>query len=217
MHLSLLVEHFVSTKVIRVHNKAKPWFNDDCRCGSDLKKKAHLRWTGDCSQVNLDEFVYYQRMANAVYDEAMRQFSVRSQDVLMNAQCPHKWWSTLKSAVFGSSSDLSFPPLIGASGGLVSESVGKAEMLSANFDGNQSRDPVDLPSTCHLSPSTTTFAFRSWDVKWLLLDLDSYGGIDPLGMFPLFLKRTVEVLAPHLAVVFWRLLYLGSFPVCWRV
>ena len=48
---------------------------------------------------------------------------------VMNAQCPHKWWSTLKSAVFGSGSDSSLPPLIGAGGGLVCESVGKADML----------------------------------------------------------------------------------------
>ena len=47
--------------------------------------------------------------------------------------------------MFGSSSKSSFPPLIGAGGGLVSESVGKADVLSAHFDGKQSRDPVDLP------------------------------------------------------------------------
>ena len=35
-------------------------------------------------------------------------------------------------------------------------------------------------------------------------------------MFPLFLKRTADVLAPHLSVVFRRLLRLGSFPACWR-
>ena len=33
-------------------------------------------------------------------------------------------------------------------------------------------------------------------------DFDPYGGSDPLGMFPLFLKRTADVLAPHLSVVF---------------
>ena len=27
-HLLLLVRHFVPTKVIRVHNKEKPWFDD---------------------------------------------------------------------------------------------------------------------------------------------------------------------------------------------
>ena len=54
------------------------------------------------------------------------------------------------------------------------------------------------------------------EVKRLLLDLDSYGGTDPLGMFPLFLKKTAVVLGPRLAVVFQRRLRLGSFPACWR-
>ena len=144
VHLSLLVERFVPTQVIRVCNKDKPWFNDDCRRVFDIKQGAHLWWTRDRSLVNWDEFIHCQRWANAVYAEAMRQFSVRSRDVLMNAQCLHKWWSTMKSAVFGSSSDSSLPPLIGAGGGLVCESVGKADMLSAHFDGKQSSDPVHL-------------------------------------------------------------------------
>ena len=135
----------------------------------------------------------------------MRQFSVRNRDVPLNAQCPHTWWSTLKSAVFGSSSDSSVPPLIRAGGGLVCESVGKADMLSAHFNGKQSRDPVDLPSTCHPSPSLTSFAFRSREVKRLLLHFDSYGGSDPLGMFALFLKKTAVVLA---LVLLW---YFGGF------
>ena len=112
----------------------------------------------------------------------------------MNAQSPHKWWSTLKSAVFGLSSSL--PPLVGPSGGLVCESVGKAVLLSDHFDSKQSRESVDLLVTCRPSPSFTSFAFRSSEVRRLLLDLDLYGGSDPLGMFPLFLKRTADVLAP---------------------
>ena len=38
VHLSLLVERFVPTKVIRVRNKDKPWFNDDCRHAFDIKQ-----------------------------------------------------------------------------------------------------------------------------------------------------------------------------------
>ena len=129
MHLSLLVKRFVQTKVIHVCNKDKPWFNDDSRRAFDFRQETHLRWTRDPSRVNWDEFVHYHRRANAVYAEAMHQFSVRSRDVLMNDQCPHKWWSSLKSAVFGSSSDSSLPPLIGAGGGPVCESVGKVEMM----------------------------------------------------------------------------------------
>ena len=112
----------------------------------------------------------------------------------MNVQSPHKWWSTLKSAVFSSSSSL--PLLISEGGGLVCESVGKADLLSDHFDSKQSREAVDLPLTCHPSPSLTTFSFRSSEVRRLLLDLDPYGGTDPLGLFPLFLKRTADVMAP---------------------
>ena len=45
------------------------------------------------------------------------------------------------------------PPLVGGGGGLVFESVGKADLLSDHFDGKQSRESVDLPLTCHPSPS----------------------------------------------------------------
>ena len=123
--------------------------------------------------------------ANETYSEAKRQYIDRNRDVLMNVQSPHKWWSTLKSAMFGSSSSL--PPLVSEGGGLVCESVGKADLLSDHFDSKQSREAVDLPLTSHSSPSLTTFAFRSSEVRLLLLDLDNYGGTDPLGMFPVFL------------------------------
>ena len=116
--------------------------------------------------------------------------------------------------MFGSS--LSPPPLVGPGGGLVYESIGKADLLSNPFDSKQSPEFVDLLVTCHSSPRLITFTFRSSEVKRLLLDLDPYGGTDPLGMFPLFLKRTADVLDPRLSVVFRQLLHLGSFPACRR-
>ena len=105
----------------------------------------------------------------------------------MNAQSPHKWWSTLKSAVFGMSSSL--PSLVGGGGGLVCQSVGKADMLSDHFDGKQSRESVDLPLTCHRSPRLSSFAFWSSDVRHLLFDLDPYGGSDPLVCLLFFLRE----------------------------
>ena len=75
-------------------------------------------------------------------------------------------------------------------------SVGKAYLLSDHFDCKQSREADDLPLTCHPSHSHTTFAFRSSEERHLLLDLDPYGCTDPLCMFPLFLKRTADVMAP---------------------
>ena len=126
---------------------------------------------------------------NETYSEAKRQFSARNMDVLMNAQPPHKWWSTLKSAVFSLSSSLL--RLVGGGGVLVCQSFAKAYLLSHHFDDKQSREFVDLPLTFHASPSLTSFVFRSSEVRWLLLDL----GSDLMGMFPLFLKRIAEVLA----------------------
>ena len=140
--------------------------------------------------------------ANETYSEAMRQFSDRNGDVLMNVHSPHKWWSTLKSAVFGSCSSLA--PLVSEGGGQVRESVGKADLLSDHFDRKQSREAVHLLlKTCHPSPSLPTLSFRSIEVRRLLLDLDPYGSTDPLVMFPLFFKRT-DVMASHLWVMFWR-------------
>ena len=93
-------------------NKDEPWFDDQCRYASGLKQEAHLQWTRDCSWVNWEEFVCYKVRANETNSEAEHQFSDRNRDVLMNIQSPHKWWSTLKSAVFGSSASL--PPLVSA-------------------------------------------------------------------------------------------------------
>ena len=37
-----------------------------------------------------------------------------------------------------------------------------------------------------------------------------------MGIIPHFFKRTADVMAPRLSVVFRRLVRLGSFPACWR-
>ena len=63
-HMFLLVVRYVPTKVIRVHNKDKPWFDDQCKCTFDLKQVAHIRWTRVHSRVNWEEFVYCQVTAN---------------------------------------------------------------------------------------------------------------------------------------------------------
>ena len=101
------------TNVIRVRNKDKPWFDDQRRHAFGLKQEAHLRWTRNRSRVNW-EFVRCQVNANESYSEAKRQFSDRNRDVRMNVQSTHKWWSTLKSAVFGTSSSLH--PLVSEGG-----------------------------------------------------------------------------------------------------
>ena len=74
-HLSLLVGCYVPTKVIRVRNKDKPLFDNQCRHAFGLKQEAYFRWILDCSWVNWDEFVHCQVRANETYSEAKHQFS----------------------------------------------------------------------------------------------------------------------------------------------
>ena len=135
----------------------------------------------------------------------------------MNTQSPHKWWSTLKSVVLSSS--LSLLPIVGWSGRLVCWSVGKDDLLSDHFVSTSPRSLLICHSfgrsrgllSCY-SHLLITFAFRSIEVGHLLLDLDPYGGTDPLGMFPFLMNRTADVVAPRLSVVFRQLVRLGSFP-----
>ena len=96
------------------------------------------------------------------------------------------------------------------------ESVGQANLLSDKFACKQSREVIDLPLTCHQSPRLSTFASRSSEVRRLLYYLYHYGGTDPLGMLACFLKKTADVMAPRLSVVFQRLVRPCSFLACCR-
>ena len=72
-----------------------------------FQQDSHPLWTRDRSWVNWEEFVRFQVRANETYSEAKRQLvTVTARDVLMNVHSPNKWWSTLNSAVFGSTSSL---------------------------------------------------------------------------------------------------------------
>ena len=58
-------------------------------------------------------------------------------------------------------------------------------------------------------------SFRT-PVLRLLLDLDTYGGVDPLGVFLLLLKMVADIIDPKLSIIFCRLIRRGSFPECLR-
>ena len=70
-------------------NKDKPWFNDQCRHTLGFMQKAHLHTHH--SRVNWEEFVRRQVRVNETYSETKRGIGVRSRDVLINAESPHKW------------------------------------------------------------------------------------------------------------------------------
>ena len=86
-----------------------------------------------------------------------------------------------------------------------------------HFDEKQNRDRVPILQGCFPEEKFSKFAFRSGELRKILLCLDSNGGTDPSGVFPLVLKKVAGVMAVPLASVFRIMLQRGSFPLCWRV
>ena len=159
-----------------------------------------------------NSYVQLRSAAQEVYAFAEREFNHGIKETLLGATQPHKWWSTLKSALFGV--DDGMPPLLKPDGSLTHCPKEKATLLANVFDGKQSDEVLTLPQSCHPEAKLTAIAFRSREIERLMLDLDPYGGSGPDGIFPLFFIKTVHFLAPKIAVIFRKLTRVGKFSLC---
>ena len=92
----------------------------------------------------------------------------------------------------------------------------KVSLLSSQFDSKQCHEQFVTSLSCFPQSGFNSLAFRPSVLRGLLLDLDTYGGVDPLGVFPLFLKKVADIIAPKQSIIFRKLICLGSFPECWR-
>ena len=209
-----IISRRIPTKVIKNRLKDKAWFNDDCRRAFNNKQTAYKFWSQNKSQFCWNNFVIARTEAQVVYASAEAEYRRHLQNTLSGASQPHKWWSTLKSFLFGVESAL--PPLRKADGSITFDPNIKAQILSDVFQSKQSDQRLDLPSTCFPSEEFCYFAFKSSEVKYLLNDLDQFGGMDPNGLFPFVFKKTASQLAPKIATIFRSLLIKGEFPSCWR-
>ena len=123
---------------------------------------------------------------------------------------------TLRLALFGI--DSSVPPLVKADGCITHSSVEKVTLFADLFIySKQSNEKLEIPLSCFPEPKLNSFAFRSSEIKNILLDLDSFGAVDPNGIFPLliFFIKTVDFMAPKVSVVLCKLARMGSFVSCW--
>ena len=66
---------------------------------------------------------------------AERAYNDGVKEVLLSSSDDHKWWSTLKSLLFGV--DSSMPPLLNADGSAIYCPKAKAERLAYIFDSKQ--------------------------------------------------------------------------------
>ena len=92
----------------------------------------------------------------------------------------------------------------------------KASLLGSQFDSKQCREQFVTPLSCVPQSLCTSLAFLTPVPLRLILDLDTYGGVDQLGVFPLFLKMVAYIIAPKLSLIFRGQICWGSFPKCCR-
>ena len=214
-HLVNIIERRVPTRILKFRIKDKAWFNDECRQAYNEKQSAYRLWSNNKSDLCWRNFTRLRAEAQSIYDAAEREYNNGIKETLSSTNQPHKWWSTLKAALFGV--DSSMPPLLKVDGSVTHCPKEKADLLADIFDSKQSNESIDLPQTCFPDVKLSSLAFRSREVKQLLLDLDNYGGTDPNGIFPLFLKKNAQVLAPKISAFLRKLVRAGSFSSFWRL
>ena len=108
------------------------------------------------------------------------------------------------------------PPLREPGCGLVVAPTEKASLIGSQFDSKQCREQFVTLLPCCPQHRCNSLAFRTSVLLRLLRDLDTYGGVDPLGVFPLLLKMVADIIAPKLSIFFRKLIRLRSFPECWQ-
>ena len=180
----------------------------------DAKQTAYCTLCRACNAEHWGQFVLTHTEAPRVYGAARESHNELTRNTLKHSTCSHKWWKTLKDSIFAVKP--SIPALRGPVGGLVVARAEKASLLGSQFDSKQWRKQFVSPLSCFPQYRCNSLAFRTSFILRLLLDLDTYGGVDPLVVFPLFLKKVADIIAPKLSICFRRLIRLGSFPGCWR-
>ena len=194
--LVTIIERRVPSKLIYFRNSDKSWFNADCRRVSLEKQEAYKLWRRNRSQLTWENYTSLRSEAQRVYASAEKEYNDAIKETLRGTSQPHKWWSSLKSALFGVES--SIPALLRQDGSVTHCPKEKAVLLADSFDSKQSNEELTFPDSCFPEAKLSSMAFRSREVRNLLLDLGAYGGIDPNGIFPLFFVKTADFMAPKL-------------------
>ena len=158
--------------------------NDDCRRAYLEKQEAYKLWKRNRSELTWDNYTRLRATAQRVYTCAENEFNSTIKETLGGTTQPHKWWATLKSALFGI--DSSVPPLLKPDGAVTHCPEAKATLLADMFDCKQSNEKLSMPDSCFPEAKLNSIAFRSREIKNLILDLDVYGGVDLMAFFPCF-------------------------------
>ena len=135
----------IPSQVIKFRIKDKAWFNEDCKLANLAKQEAYQPWRNH-SDVTWNNYVNLRNVAQEIYAAAEKEYNDGVRDTLLGATNSHKWWSTLKTALFGV--NLAVPPLLRPDGSLTHCPKEKAALFADVFDSKQSNDSLTMPQSC---------------------------------------------------------------------
>ena len=107
--ITSLIDRCVPSKIIRQKVNFKAYFNEDFVNLFHNKQNACCFWSQNRSFFLWDEDVVHRCHVQSVYNAVLLEYNNRIRESLSTAMHPHKWWSTLKTFLFGVNSSL--PPI----------------------------------------------------------------------------------------------------------
>ena len=152
------------------------------------KQEAYQLWRRNRSDIIWNNYVNLRNAAQETYATAEKEYNDGVRDTLIGTTNSHKWWSTLKTALFGV--DVVVPPILRPDGSLVHYPKEKAALFADVFDSKQSNDSLTMPQSCFPVAELTTIAFSSGEVKKLLLNLTL---MVVLGLMAFFLCSSLKL------------------------
>ena len=122
--------------------------------------------------------------------ELARSNNNRTRSTLKHSICSHKWWETLKGTIFDVKPSIAV--LRGPGGCLVVATAKKVSLFGSQFDSKQCCEQFVTPLSCFPQSRCNSLIFWTPIHPCPLLDRNTYGGVDHLGVFPLFLKIVID-------------------------
>ena len=190
----------IPTTVLRGKSGAKQWFDANCRRAYDAKQTAYRAWCRARNAEHWGRFLLVRAEAQSAYGAAKESHNELTRNTLKHFSCSHRWWETLKGSIFGVNP--SIHALMGPGGGLVTAPAAKTSLLDSQFDSKQCREQLVTHLSSFPQSRCNSLACQTSVLLRLFLDHDTYGGVDPLGVLPLFLKKVEDIIAQKLCIMF---------------
>ena len=123
------------------------------------KQEAYQLWRRNCFDIIWNNYVNLRNAAQETYAATEKVYDDGVRDTLIGTTNSRKWWSTLKTALFGL--DVAVLPLLRPDGSLTHFPKEKAALFADLFGSKQSNDNLTMPQSCFPEAELTTFAFHS--------------------------------------------------------